>query len=81
MQCSKCKRHLEPTMHTRSGYKVEAYMLHTGSAVPVIMLEESDEEKKFMKIEDPRIVTICDKCIKKAEVKKAIGKFEAPSGV
>jgi len=78
MQCFKCKRHLDPTTHTRNGYKVEAYLLHTGRAAPVVMVEEGDEERKFVKIEDPRIVTICDKCIKKVDVKEAIEKFEAP---
>ncbi len=62
----------------REGYKVEAYRLYTGHAVPVVMKEEGDEEKKYMKIENPQIIIICDKCLKDEKVIEALEKFEVP---
>jgi len=81
MECNRCKRLLNPTTHRRDSYKVEAYQLFTGETAPVTMREEGDEEYKFIKISSPRIVTICDICMKDAEVIKAMESFEAPPGV
>jgi len=81
MECDRCKRAINPTMHKRDSYKVEAYHLYTGETTPVTMREEGDEEYKFIKLSSPRIVTICDTCIKDTEVIKAMQKFEAPPGV
>jgi len=81
MECDICKRALNPTVHKRESYKVEAYRLYTGETAPVTMREEGDEEIKFIKLSSPRIVTVCDVCVKDAEVIKALEKFEAPPGV
>ena len=78
MECNKCKRALNPTIHMRESYKVEAYQLYTGETTPIVMRDEGDEEIKFTKLNSPRVVTICDICIKEADVLKALEKFEAP---
>ena len=80
MECDRCKRALNPTMHMRESYKVEAYRLYTGNTTPVVMREDSDEELKFAKLDSPRVVTICDICMNDNEIIRALEKFEAPAG-
>ena len=79
MECNLCKRAVKPTVHTRENYKVEAYRLYTGRVAPVVIKEEGDEDRKFLKLENPCIVTICDSCIKNGSVIDALDKFEAPT--
>jgi len=81
MECDRCKRHLHDTVHTREYYRVEAYRLHTGKTVPVVIRDENDEERKYLKIEAPRIITLCAECLKSEEVIEAVEKYEAPDGV
>ena len=78
MDCSICKREVKPTIHTREGYKIDAYRLYTGEPAPVTIKDERDEEIKFLKLERPRIVVICENCFKKPEVKRAYDNFEVP---
>ncbi len=79
MNCSICKREVKPTVHTREGYKVDAYRLYTGEVAPVTVKDEKDEEIKFLKLESPCIVVICTGCFEKAEVKRAYDNFEIPA--
>lgn len=78
MECDLCKRTLSPTMHTKDGFRVEAYRLVTGETIPVSMRDENDEEIKYMKVQNPRTVMLCDVCLKIEEVKNAVEMFNAP---
>ena len=78
MNCSICKRKVNPTLHTREGYEIDAYRLYTGEVVPVSVKDEKDEEIKFLKLERPRIVVICRNCLDKPDVKGAYDNFQIP---
>ena len=78
MNCDRCNRQVDGTVHTRDDYRVDLYRLFTGNTVPVVFKEEGEEITKFLKIESPRIVTLCDECISVYEVKEALEKFDSP---
>jgi hypothetical protein len=78
MNCDRCKRQLQGTVHTKDDYRVDFYRLWTGNAVPVVFKEEGEAELKFFKIESPSIVTLCDKCASDPKVRDRLKKFESP---
>lgn len=78
MNCDRCKRPLEGTVHTRDDYRVDSYKLWTGTAVSVSLKEEGDEELRFKRIESPRIIVLCKECVKERKVAQALEKFESP---
>ena len=78
MNCDKCRRPVRGTVHTKDDYKVDMFRLWTGKTVPVTFKEEGEEEIKFLKIEQPSIITLCDKCIASPDVEDALKNFESP---
>ena len=78
MNCDLCRRQLQGTVHTKDDYKVDIYRLWTGKSIPVVFKEEGEVEIKFHKIEQPAIVTLCDKCISDPKVESFLKKFESP---
>lgn len=78
MNCDRCKRQLEGTVHTKDSYRIDLFRLWTGNAVPVVFKEEGEEEMKFFRIEEPALITLCKECFAAPEVKDALKRFESP---
>ena len=78
MNCDRCKSELQGTIHTKDDFHADTYRLWTGKTVPVIFKEEGEEETKFFKIEQPAIITLCDKCSSIPEVAGALKNFDSP---
>ena len=78
MNCDRCKKQLEGTIHTKDNYRIDLYRLWTGKTAPVVFKENGDEEKRFLMVEEPTIVTLCVKCCSDPAVTEALEKFEPP---
>jgi hypothetical protein len=78
MNCDRCKRQLEGTVHTKDKYRVDLFRLHTGATIPVVLKEDTEEEIKFFKLENSVIVVLCNKCILDPKVEESLNKFESP---
>lgn len=78
MNCDKCKRQLQGTVHTKDDYRVDTYRLWTGDTSPIVFKEEGEEEIRFLKIERPKIVTLCNVCVVDPKLAGSLKKFDSP---
>ena len=69
-RCHHCGRPVHETMHTRTGFNVDFYSLHTGEVEPVT-LSRPDENGDItvMRLLNPIEVITCVECYQRAAIR------------
>jgi len=67
-RCVHCGREVKPTRHTRTGYRVDYYSMHTGESEPGTLLnEDGSVEMVYQKLLHAREIITCVDCYARAE--------------
>ena len=64
MQCFHCGREVKETIHTRRGYKVDYYLLHTGNTEWAFFKNPKDNAPtlRYLKLTQPTDIFTCVQC-------------------
>lgn len=68
--CVHCGRTVQSTRHTRTGYRVDYYSMHTGDSEPgTILNEDGSVEMVYQKLLHAREIVTCVDCYARAEAR------------
>lgn len=72
LRCSHCGREVVETVHTRSSYHVDYYVLHTGAAEPMTIRRPDDPDwvMTVLKLSEPRTVVTCTDCYRQPQIQE-----------
>lgn len=70
MQCMRCHKKIEDTVHSNKAAKVGGYRLHTGET-KVVKNNDPDSHlpPEYLQLSDPMDVYVCAQCLSEAEVR------------
>jgi hypothetical protein len=69
-RCTHCGREVTETVHTRGGYRVDYYALHTGTTEPATMARSDDTlVVTVLKLLEPIEVVTCADCYHEPRVR------------
>ncbi|MBP1687582.1 MAG: hypothetical protein H6Q33_3725 [Deltaproteobacteria bacterium] len=72
LHCNHCGRQVGETVHTRSSYAVDYYVLHTGAVEPMT-IQRADEPYgriTVLKLIEPRTVVTCADCYRQPTIQE-----------
>ncbi|HYD47601.1 MAG TPA: hypothetical protein VEB21_04605 [Terriglobales bacterium] len=69
-RCHHCGAHVQPTIHTRDGYRVGFYELYTGAVEEVTHSDELDGPITFQRLVRPEYLVTCADCYRRPEVRE-----------
>ena len=72
LHCNHCGRPVGETVHTRSSYAVDYYVLHTGAVEPMT-IQRADEPYgtvTVLKLIEPRTVVTCADCYRQPTIQE-----------
>jgi hypothetical protein len=73
LHCDHCGREVGETVHTRSSYAVDYYVLYTGAVEPMT-IQHADEPSgtiTVLKLVEPRTVVTCADCYRQPNIQEA----------
>jgi len=71
LRCARCGGAVDGTLHTRSGYVVGYYVLHTGSTEEAAVRRRDDEAPiTYRRVLQPLDVVSCPRCFAAPEVRR-----------
>lgn len=71
LRCSRCGVAVEGTLHTRGGYTVGHYILHTGRTEEATLRRGADDAPLvYRRLVDPTEVVVCRACFARTEVRQ-----------
>jgi hypothetical protein len=71
LRCTRCGAAVEGTRHTRSGYTVGHYVLHTGRTGEATVRRRDDEAPvTYRRLLEPVAVVSCPACFRRPEVRR-----------
>ena len=72
LHCSHCGREVAETVHTRSSYEVDYYILHTGPVEPMTIQRPDDPygAVTVLKLSEPRTVVTCAHCYRQPKIQE-----------
>lgn len=72
LRCHHCGREVAETVHTRSSYRVDYYVLHTGDVEPMTLVRSDDVAPlvTFLKLLRPSEVVTCVDCYRQPQVRE-----------
>jgi hypothetical protein len=69
--CSRCGTAVDETRHTRTGYRVGYYVLHTGPTEEVAIRHGEDEAPRtYRRLIEPVDVVACSACVGRPDVRR-----------
>lgn len=70
LHCSHCGRAVGPTVHTRDGWRVDHYLLHTGEVEPAVFRrDEFGPPIDYLRLTSYRLVVTCAECHARADIR------------
>jgi hypothetical protein len=74
MQCFHCGRNVRGTIHTRTSYEVDYYLLHTGQTQWEFFLNPKQDLPPFryLKLTQPIDVLTCVQCYARPEIRQIL---------
>lgn len=72
LRCSHCGREVTETVHTRSSYRVDYYLLHTGEVEPTTIQRADDPSGvvTVLKLSRANTVVTCAECYRQPKVRE-----------
>lgn len=72
LHCTHCGREVAETLHTRSSYHVDYYLLHTGDVQPTTVARPDDPSGviTILKLSRVNIVVTCADCYQQPDVRQ-----------
>jgi hypothetical protein len=68
LHCTHCGRRVTPTRHTRTGYRVDYYSVHTGEVEPTAIHRSDDTTITVYRLLTAVDVITCVECYRRADV-------------
>jgi hypothetical protein len=75
LRCNRCGTVVEGTQHTRSGYRVGHYRLHTGPTEEVTIRQPDDTLLPYRRLVRPVEVVSCPRCFAEPAVRRLWDSF------
>lgn len=64
---------MQPTLHTRDGWKVDSYLLQTGDVEPAVYRRSEDGPAiDYLRLVRPRTVITCVECHTRPEIRDGL---------
>jgi hypothetical protein len=80
-RCTRCGAAVEGTCHTRTGYAVGYYLLHTGPTGEATIRRGDDESAlTYLRLLDVVEIVSCPRCFAEPEVQRLWAAFGGPAG-
>jgi hypothetical protein len=81
LRCFRCGAAVEGTRHTRTGYTVGHYVLHTGRTEEATVRRRDDEAATtYRRLLDPVAIVSCPRCFVRPEVRRLWDAFGDEEG-
>lgn len=74
-RCTRCGTEVEGTRHTRTGYVVGGYVLHTGRTVEATIAGRDDEVIAYRRLVEAFEVVACPACLSDPGVRRLWERF------
>jgi hypothetical protein len=72
-RCTHCGRPVGPTAHTRDGWRVDHYVMHSGEVEPAVYRrDEFGPPIEYLRLVSYQLVITCSECYARPEIRRTL---------